>query len=366
MDLTTLASKFDTLMNNIKTYIDTHKAADTEKFEGQTPSEFRNDTVTGLNSTFIDYDEIATMFNNELLVAENRIWLIMGNVVFDPVSRTSSNVFDTDESITAAAAIDDATFLLFGSKGHAAKITVSGSTYSYTSVTTNLTTTITSAYENSSLTVIGTDQGEVYESNDDGETFSAVNLDLTGYSTSPVNRIRVDSTGKWFLFKEQAVIRSTSTGWEEAALPAIGVMYSGDIGPSDEIYIAGDNGVFESTDGGDTWSFVDSGATQPTRLVRASKHESLLIVGDDDAVVFREKPAEMWETLPTNYGFTAAESDPDGLWVALDGNGDVQRSIDDGKGWRVVDERNDTHSVFFDTHRWLIGLEGNNYLESLR
>jgi len=151
---------------------------------------------------------------------------------------------------------------------------------------------------------VGTADAGVYRSSDDGATWypvirglSDLNVRSLALATSESSEILYAGVASQGLFK------STNQGdfWEKTALPAMRVRdVIADPFDPDIVYVATDNGVFRSTDGGATWpaAYHQLGGKRVNTLLVAPSSRRVLYAGLENEGVYRSDNAGgEWEPL---------------------------------------------------------------------
>jgi hypothetical protein len=157
-----------------------------------------------------------------------------------------------------------------------------------------------------------------------------------------------DSGDTWRLFD------SPLDGWSEAAGPLV-------LGPTTWLLATGQNGVYFTSDSGETWDNVASGAYAPSHGYRSS--DGYLYVGSDYGM-YRTEDGSEWESIPNTFQSRAIIGD--GTRMFANKTGDTQpyytAQESDGLTWTAFASPENgsaaehfaydpDHSVLYASHR---------------
>lgn len=144
--------------------------------------------------------------------------------------------------------------------------------------------------------------------------------------------------GELLICGEKGIARSTDNGqnWETLSITSNTVFEITTAGPDLPIYAAGDDGIFASQDGGQTFTLVHD--ERRLASLTASPTDPEIVYGKTGTSIFRsDDGAKTWEALPSiqgNFANLAIDAaDPSLLYLSLSYPTAIQRYDNSSKEW---------------------------------
>ena len=193
----------------------------------------------------------------------------------------------------------------------------------------------------------GTAGGGVYKSTSAGIEWAKSsegmsNAYISSVLVSPFDNVTVFAGSKGAVYRsdnEGETWERFTTGLGEALINRL--VYS----PDGTLYaVSAVSGAFRSTDRGETWEAFGSGLPRPVTAVAIDTGNNDLIVGVEQAGVFRSPNGANWENISNGLALfvrgLAVSSDPQPVLYAGALLGGIFRSDDDGASWQGAGLRN--------------------------
>lgn len=373
MELDKLTKRFQDFVDAIEYAIRNRTAPDSELLEGKSISEIRDETMSQVADAYYDKEETDDLLNDRLRDSEDSHWTIMGYTPFEPSHHSIEGIFETGEKISLIIPVDDQRTLLFGENG--ALAITEDEFDNFTGHDTPFSGKPISGAYYDELYVVGTDEGELYQSSDNGESWQEVDLSITDDDEfsfdEPIVFIGVDSQNRWVVASEKQLIRSSPDGWDDLTLEAESLDLPPDtdglngaaIDSDDVIYLAADSGLYYELDDGD-WHFVDTGLGNNVMMVAFSEHNSTIATDNSPRVAVKRDSDSEWVTSDINETIVEACSNSEGLWIGRGEDGRLYRSLDDGYRWRRLLRDYKCFAVIRAYDRWVVGRTEGDYMLS--
>ncbi len=201
----------------------------------------------------------------------------------------------------------------------------------------------------------------LFKSTDEGESWFPLTNGLTPYA-GEFHPLNISSNGDLFIggsHNTAQLCRSTDGGANWIPLNNLNTGGSSVICISfdnnDDIYVGTGNGIFKSTDNGDSWSQYGMIGSAESIAFNDSGH---VFAGNSSAVYRSTDDGASWTPLPTGGGTRTVAVAPNGYVFAGCENGGILRSTDNGNTWTYVYPQ--TVSVRF-ASTVLFDVNGNTY-----
>jgi photosystem II stability/assembly factor-like uncharacterized protein len=154
----------------------------------------------------------------------------------------------------------------------------------------------------SGVVLAGTSDGQVWASYDDGNLFRRVQ----GLPTAAVSQLKITSVNGfpviYALVGGQLYVSTDDTfSWFSVTSTITATVYSADVDPSNSsiLYIATNNGLFKTTDGGVSWTISGNGMQEPFVLsVAIDPFDPVTVFAATSAGVYRSADAaNTWQSI---------------------------------------------------------------------